>query len=351
MEFELPPNFWPTIFRLSTGQSWPPQNDDQAERFIARVVPEGLLSLLLAAPSLPPAVEIAARKLQALDRTNRLRTHVFEQSLRAVLDVLGGERIIVLKGMDYAYRLYPAPHLRPRQDIDVLVQRERSASIIAKLKEASFKQHFIAGSVGRVAAYHEAVFEVGNATVEVHHSFVQRARNRVDYAEIWERAKVWSGFDERLLRLDDADGLVYHAINMSSDQFSSPIFRHLDIWLMLRDRLDILPAAVSRARVWATSRALYGALRQTSRYFPDFQTPQVEAAMTELLPARTRAFLDRRILIDPWLPRRRYGRAGQLWRKFWLIDDTAHRASFAMYHAYALIAGKVLELREERASL
>jgi hypothetical protein len=351
VQFELPPAFWPTIYRLAVGESWPPQNDLQAQRFMARVVPEGLLSLLLAELSLPPAVLAATRKLQALERTNVLRAKVFEESLRMVADRLDGERIIVLKGTDYAYRFYPAPHLRPRQDIDILVPRERAAAVNASLKMAGFRQHFKAGAVSRLPTYHEAVFEVGNATVEVHHSFIQRARNRIDYDGVWKRAKTWSGFEPRLLRLDDVDCLLYHAINMGSDQFSSPIFRHLDVWLMLRNREDILPAAVSRAREWATSRALYGALRQTSRYFRDFQTPRIEEAMEQLLTRQTRAFLDRRVLIDPWMPRIRYGRAGQLWRKFWLIDNPLHRAAFAFYHVYALIAGKVLELRDQRASL
>jgi len=351
VDFELPRSFWPTVYRLSSGEAWPPQTDQQAVTFIERVVPEGLLSLLMSEESLPPAVSRAIRGFQALDRTNRLRVRAFEDSLRTVGDLLQGEPIIILKGTDYAYRLYPAPHLRPRQDIDILVPRDRATAIASRLKEAGFKLHFVAGAVARVPAYHEAVFEVGNATVEVHHSFIQRTRNRIDYAAVWERAKPWSGFDHRLLQLDDVDALVYHAVNMASDQFSTPIFRHLDVWLMLRNREELLPAAVSRAREWATSRALYGALRQSSRYFSEMQTPAVEEAMQQSLPPRTRAFLDRHVLPDPWLPRIRYGRAGQLWRKLWLIDDSLHRASFALYHSYAVIAGKLLELRDQRTSL
>jgi len=350
VDFELPPSFWPAVYRVAGGEVWPPQTDQQAAAFIERVVPEGLLSLLMAEQSLPSVVVRAIRGFQALDRTNRLRAHAFADSLKTVVDLLQGEPIIILKGTDYAYRLYPAPHLRPRQDIDILVHRERATTIASRLKNAGFILHFPAGAVARVPAYHEAVFEVGNATVEVHHSFIQRARNRIDYAGVWERAKPWSGFDSRLLQLDDADALVYHAVNMGSDQFSSPIFRHLDVWLMLRNREELLPVAVDRAREWATSRALYGALRQTSRLFPEMSSPAVEDAMRRLLPRRTRDFLDRHILPDPWL-RRRYGRAGQLWRKFWLIDDGFHRAAFALYHSYAVIAGRLLEMRDQRSSL
>lgn len=338
LTFELPPSFWTTVHRIS---------GKDPDKFLQRVVHEGLLSLLLAEPSLPDPAARAARAYEALDRTNRLRTRVFEDSLCTLLDVVAGEPLTILKGTDYAYRLYPAPHLRPRQDIDVLVQREGVKRVVSLLTRAGFQQHFPAGSVARLPTYHEAVFVVGNATIEVHHSFVQRTRNRVDYAGLWKRAKPWTGFDRRLLQLDDVDGLLGHAINMNSDEFSSPIFRHLDVWLMLRGRDDILPQAVERSRQWATKRALYGALRQTGRHFPEFVTPAVEQAMNELLPPRTRAFLDQSILPDPFA-RKRLDRWGQLWRKFWLMDDTRHRAAFALYHVYALIAGRLLSLRAAR---
>jgi len=309
------------------------------------VVREGLLSLLLADATLPAFVAQAARPYEALDRTNRLRARVFENSLRTALDVIGDESVIVLKGTDYAYRLYPSPHLRPRQDIDLLVQRNRAAAIAHRLKNAGFRQHFPAGPVSRLPTHHEMVFEIGNATVEIHHSFIQRTRHGIDYDCIWKRATQWRGFDQRLLQLDDADALISHSINMSVDQFSNPIFRHLDFWLMLQANEQILSQAVGRSREWAAAHALYGALRQTSRYFPQFATPVVERAMEQLISPRTRAFLDREILPDPWSPRRRYGRGGQLWRKFWLIDDARHRAAFALYHAYAVMAGRLLSLR------
>jgi len=348
VSFELPPSFWPTLYRLSVGKEWPPESDRDAAPFLARVVREGLLSLLLADATLPAFVAQAARPYEALHRTNMLRARVFEDSLRTTFDAIGDEPMIVLKGTDYAYRLYPSPHLRPRQDIDVLVPRDRAAAIAWRLKRAGFRQHFPAGPVSRLRTYHEMVFEIGNATVEIHHSFIQRTRHRIDYDGVWKRATPWRGFDQRLLQLDEVDALIYHSINMSADQFSTPIFRHLDCWLMLRTNEQILPQGVGRAREWAATHALYGALRQTSRYFPQLATPAVERAMQQLISGRTRAFLDREILPDPWSPRRRYGRPGQLWRKFWLIDDARHRAAFALYHAYAVIAGSLLSQRAAR---
>jgi hypothetical protein len=350
MEFALPSSFWPALNRLAGNLEWPPENEAQAEALVGRTVREGLLSLLFLDDSLPPVVKRAAEKHQALDRTNRLRCRVFEDSLMKIVDLLEGESMIILKGTDYAYRLYPAPHVRPRTDIDVLVRRERVPAVASRLKSAGIKPEYPAGPVARVSGYHEAVFHVGNVTVEVHHSFIQRARNSVDYEGVWRRATTWSGLDTRLLQLDAIDTLVYHAINMSSDQFTNPLFRHLDVWLLLHDQQEVLPAAVARAKEWATRRALYGALRQTSRYFPELQTPAVENAMRELLPSAVRAFLDRWILPDPWLPRKPYSATRKFWKKFWLIDDAFHRAAFLLYQAYAVVAGKLLELRDAQVT-
>ncbi len=346
MQFQLPQSFWPALYRLARAKDWPPETEEDAAAFLVRVVPEGLLSLLMYEKSLPAALARAARNFAALDQTNRVRTFVFEQTVRTLLDVADGIPIIVLKGTDYAYRLYPAPHLRPRQDIDVLVQREHAAEVAARLKRAGFKQYFPAGDVARVASHHEAVFVVGNGTVEVHHSMIQRSRVSIDYRAVWMRAKPWSGFDSRLSQLDEVDGVIFHTLNMATDEFSTPFFRHLDVWLMLHDRPEILAAAVDRAREWAARRAVYGALRQTGRYFREFRTAAVEDAMDQLLGRRTRAFLDRRVLPDPWSPRKRYGRPGQLWRKLWLMDDWTHRLRFAAYYVYALTAGVLLATRD-----
>jgi hypothetical protein len=49
-----------------------------------------------------------------------------EEALRHLLDSLGAAGIpaLLLKGTGLAYTIYPAPHLRPRVDVDVLIRRE-----------------------------------------------------------------------------------------------------------------------------------------------------------------------------------------------------------------------------------
>ena len=345
MRSAVPATFWSVVYRLAGGDTWPPPNDTEAQKLIDRVINEDLFSLLVADDALPPSISRAMESHRAIDRLNRVRSQVLDATLRTVVDVVGGE-IIVLKGSDYAYRLYPAPHLRPRQDIDILVKRERAAEAIDRLKKAGYRPFFAGGPASRVAGYQETVFVVGSGTVDVHHSFVQRTRNRVDYRGVWDRARPWEGGDARLLRLDDIDALLYHSINMCNDHFENALFRFLDLWLMLRDRPEILLPAVERAKQWAIARALYGALRQAVRIIPELQTSAMEESMASLLPRRTRDFLDNHVLPDPWRMRRRYKRPAKLWRKFALIDDSRHRVAFVLYQIYALVAGKLVELRD-----
>jgi hypothetical protein len=345
----VPPTFWSVVHRIAGGDTWPPANPTDAHKLIDRVIAEGLFSLLMADESLPPQVSRAMESHRAIDRMNRVRSQFLEDTLRSIVGVVEGE-IIILKGSDYAYRLYPAPHLRARQDIDILVKRDRAADVTARLKKAGYQQFFAGGPPSRVSGYHEAVFEVGSTAVDVHHSFIQRTRNRVDYGAIWTRAKQWEACDARLLRLDDVDGLLYHAINMCNDHFQNALFRHLDLWLMLRDRPEILLPASERAKEWAIARPFYGALRQAVRLIPELQTPVMEKTLAGLLPRSTQEFLDKHVLPDPFRMRRHYGRGGTTWRKFVLIDDTRHRLAFAFYQPYAVIAGRLLELRDRRAA-
>ena len=48
--------------------------------------------------------------------------------------------------------------------------------------------------------------------------------------------------------------------------------------------------------MWRTARVLFGAIRQALELMPELRTPEREAVLRDLLPARSRAFLERRVL-------------------------------------------------------
>jgi hypothetical protein len=94
-----------------------------------------------------------------------------ERALRGVLDQLGGEGVdaLLLKGAGLAYTLYPAPHLRPRADVDVMLppgELARAARTLAAggwiraaepdAELATAEQHYVfEGVLGVPAAFAE----------------------------------------------------------------------------------------------------------------------------------------------------------------------------------------------------
>lgn len=332
----LPASFWPTVFRLATGGTWPPESPADARLLLEACSRHGLLPLLHAEADLPPLVERARDEAKGWKRILEVRARLFQDAILDVCAALGDEPVLLLKGSDYGQRLYPSRFLRPMQDIDILVPPERVDAVCERLREVGLVRRREFGAA-RDPAHHERVFFHGKVIVEVHQAFIQRPRHRVDYDAIWRRRVPAEVGGRRVYRLDDVDALAYHALSMSIDEFRTRLIRYVDLWLLLRQREGIALAAAERAREWQTARALYGALSLGCRLFPELRTDDVRAAMTRALPARTRRFVDRWVL-----PRssdlRRTGhphRALQLWRKALLMDTATRRFCFALSNARA----------------
>jgi hypothetical protein len=203
------------------------------------------------------------------------------------------------------------------------------------------------GAVTELPSHHEQLFRLGDVSVDVHHSFVQRSRNRVNYEGLWTRKVPFAAPGGGAYRLADADSLVCHALSMAADEFSIPLLRYLDLWLMMRAAPEIGEAAGARAREWGVARALHGTLRLASRLFPELEALGVGRVTERLLGPSARRFLDGRVLPDPWEhgDGRRPARVIRLWRKLWLMDGFRRRGAFALYHVYALGRGQLLTAR------
>ncbi len=329
----VPASLWPRLHRLASGEGWPPSSPATAARLVERATREALLPLLFAEEDLPPVVREALEQVRAWERIHARRTGILLAALRQVGAVLGAEPFVVLKGADYAHRLYPHPALRPMHDIDLLVPGDRMPHI-ARTLEAGGLRPTATGTVTEAASHHEKLFRLGDVSVDVHHSFVQRARNRVDYDAVWARRVPLRLPGLAAFRLDDVDALVYHAVSMAADEFSVPLLRYVDLWRMLAADPRLAAAAVDRGREWGTERALYGMFHLAGRLLPELAALGVERAAGELLGPTARRFLQAWVLPDPWEhgDGRRPGRRVQLWRKFWLIDGLGRRTAFAVYH-------------------
>ena len=340
---DLPASLWPLVQRAATGEAWPPSSDAAAGAFLAQATRHGLLPLLFECEDgMPPAVRASLQGHRGWLRVHQGRMAQLREAVPRLCGALAGEPFVLLKGADYMHRLYPHPDLRPMEDVDILVPRERIDAVCARLHAAGLRPGFPAGPVSKMASYHERVFDWDGVIVEVHHSFIQRPRHRIDYGAVWRRRLPLEADGWRAGRLDGADGLAYHALSLSIDAFAVPLVRYVDLWLMLRCAPEALEPAASRAREWQAVHAFYGAFRQAFRFFPELQTEGRAAVVDGLLRAPARVFVDRFVLPRPREHgrERQVGRGLRLWRKFWLMDNLRRRAGFALQHVCAMAAGR-----------
>lgn len=346
----LPQSFWSTVHRLTTGDSWPPTSIASAGHFVETCAWHSLLPLLFAEPALPPIVCDAREALRSRERSFAIRSLLYRDAVVTVCRVLGDEPVALIKGADFAYRLYPTPSLRPMQDVDLLVPSERIDPVCRLLRNAGFES--VPGLGGaRDPAHHERQFRFGTMLFEIHQSFIQRPRHRIDYEGIWQRRVPLEVGDQRASRLDDVDALIYQLLTMSSiDQFYPVQFiRLVDLWILLRRGDGIALAAVERAREWQIAHGLYASLSYACRSFPEFRTNDVSAAMASALSGTSRWFIDRFVLPAPMEIRRtrRPRRWVQLWRKAWLMDTTGRRIAFALSHAFATFRSGCLSSKSQ----
>jgi hypothetical protein len=337
----LPPSFWAAAHRVTTGGAWPPASPGEARRLVEACARHGLLPLLLEDTGLPPSLAQALEDARGWRRILEMRARTFHDATVEVCDLLAGEPPVLLKGADFAHRLYPSPFLRPMQDVDLLVPADRIDATCEHLVAAGLVPVATEGAV-RDPGYHERALAWRKLLVEVHQSFIQRPRHRIDYAGIWIRRVPMEVGGRRAFRLDDVDALLYQALTIAKDEFQVRLVRYVDLWLLLGRREGIATAAAERAREWEVARAYYGALCMACRLFPGFRTDDVRTAMDRTLPATTRRFVERLVVPRPTAhrPGGSSARVVRLWRKALLMDSALRRVSFALWYAAATLRAR-----------
>lgn len=333
---------WPLVASLG-GVPWPPGSQAEARAFIEEAMQQFLLPLLFAHPeAIPSFARESLAGFRALERVHRARTDILRDEMRSFAERMNGEPFAVLKGWDYAHRLYRDPYLRPMSDLDILIPAARLSSVRTRLLNSGMRQAFHGGH-RNLEEHHEHVFLTERAMIEVHQAFTQQSRHTIDYEGVWRR-RVPFGYGTPLFvsRLGDADAIAYQTLSMGIDEFSVRLIRYLDLCLMIERSPDALGEAAELARLWRSRRAFYGALRTTAMVFPGIATDDYLRTMSEILPPSTRARIDLYVIPDPRRERGGHvsGRLRQLWRKFWLIDDAGRRSRFLAHYVRARIAGR-----------
>jgi hypothetical protein len=330
-----------SLWAATAEGTWPPATERDEVRLLERAGREGLLPLLFEAPGLSPSLRQRLERQRGWQRLARARAQIVADALGALGRILHDEPFVVLKGADYMGRLYPRPELRPMQDIDLLVPRSRIDHACARLEAAGLQRRAVPGAARAAPSYYERAFLLGDVIVEVHQSFLQRSRHRVDYEGLWSRRRPAPELAPTAARLEEADAVAYHTLALAKDEFTTPLIRYVDLWLMLGAWPQALREGAARAREWRAARAFYGALHQAARFFPELGEGEAAEVARRMVGPVARRFLARYVLP----PREEQGRAGvvtrsrQLWRKFWLMDGMRSRLAFAARHAEATLQG------------
>lgn len=242
--------------------------DDEALVVVAR---HHRLTALLSASAgnrLPPRLaEVFRRDRLIVVARSLLLEQVAEECARALADA--GLRVAVLKGLDYAKRLYPWPGCRPTADIDFLVPGADRRAAFRVLDRLGFEPRAAAPGFDE-PDYHEVAWSRAGVEVDLHLALAPLARCRIDYRAIWAEVETVALGDVRALALSRPHAAVFHALHMAIDHFGVPAIYLVDLARLLPDEED-LRVVRALAESWRCHRPLETAVALAAAFLPHWR--------------------------------------------------------------------------------
>lgn len=217
---------------------------------------------------------------------------LLEAELRRIVDVLRTEHIpvIVLKGPVLARTVYPEPHLRPFNDIDLNVQSRDVPRSLAALGAAGYQRLDEEPAVrqrpgarsGAVPPFHlQFKGALGEAVVELHTDPLQMGILAICEEDRWVRSQPLPGLPGAWM-LSPSDQITQLALHVHKHGYNRLIWLK-DLDLILRSDQEIdwdLLASVAEAE--GIGAAVWCALRMAEYVL---QTPVPRAELARLRPA------------------------------------------------------------------
>jgi hypothetical protein len=226
-----------------------------------------LLSATAGAALPPPLAELCRRDRLVVTARNLLLAETAELCARAFTEA--GVRVVILKGLDYAKRLYASPGVRASADVDLLVpdaDRRRAFEVLDRL-----------GFEPRAAApgfdepdYHEVAWSRAGVEVDLHLALAPLARCRIDYRAVWADAEPFALGGAPALVLARPHAAIFHALHMAIDHFDVPAIYLVDLARLLPAESD-LRVARSLAESWHCRRPLETAVAIASAFLPHWR--------------------------------------------------------------------------------
>ncbi|HEX8154614.1 MAG TPA: nucleotidyltransferase family protein, partial [Thermoanaerobaculia bacterium] len=176
------------------------------------------------------------------------------RDLRAVLDALGDVPLLVTKGTALAYDVYPAPELRPRADVDLLIRERDLARVRETLLADGFIERLTSGDeLGiRQASFSRVDAFGAEHLYDVHWDVTNMAvfRDALRFDELHARSIALPRIHERARGLAHVDALLLACIHRVAHHHDSERL----IWLydihLLRERMS----RDDHARFWQLAR-------------------------------------------------------------------------------------------------
>lgn len=210
-----------------------------------------------AGPSVAPGVRAQAEtRLQEAHARELLRADALRRLTAAFASA--GVPMLLMKGAGLAYTLYPSPHLRPSDDIDILIAADSLPAADAVLAGAGYVREIEPDAALASTQRHYVRSEGGpEQVVDLHWAIANRhaVAGVIAFADAWAASTGVPGFGEART-LGRVDALLLACVHLVAHHAGSPSLLWLwDVHLLAAsldaDGAGAVTARAERARVAA----------------------------------------------------------------------------------------------------
>lgn len=257
-------------------------------------------------PQLPS--EVAARLTLGYSLS---AVHEAVQHEGMLANVLGtfaqsGVETVVLKGMAFAHTIYPAPHLRPKSDIDLWLSPAQLPLAIEKLQAQGFRV-VEGGSLADVQRWGAGEITLTHGQNHAYRIELQFPPMRglwakhctaIDHTTIWNRAVPITIEGQSARALTSADALIHVAFHQAiNHQFTYPCWLRslLDVHLLVTQGAPDWETLLESAKAWRLQTVTWTVLSLAHRLLG---TPIPDPVLAALAPHPSRQALIRGLELE-----------------------------------------------------
>jgi hypothetical protein len=254
------------------------------------------------------SAEVAARLTLGYSLSAVHEAVQHEGTLTGLLGTLAGAgiEVVVLKGMAFAYTIYPAPHLRPKSDVDLWIPRHQVRLAVELLIAQGF-QLATDLSLEQVETWESGEIPLVFGTTSAYRVELQFPPMRglwarhcaaIDHATLWHRAVPVTIEGQPAKVLSSADALIHVAYHQAiNHQFTYPCWLRslLDVHLLVEQGAPDWEVLVATAQAWRLQTVTWTVLSLAQTLLG---TPIPTEVLAALAPHSIRQAMIRRLNLE-----------------------------------------------------